>query len=151
MFGGIACETVLFIVLLYVPGINGVFGGRRLDFFLLGIPGLMFSMTLLIWEETRKFLMNLNSNNGNPNWWSKNLCWWFNHHWFFYLSYLSHFIDINVKCLVFRLHIIFEIYNYRQIIINCNFKPSYTANARTKHKSVWYKIQDSFFRQHGCR
>lgn len=75
MFGGIACETVLFIVLLYVPGINGVFGGRRLDFFLLGIPGLMFSMTLLIWEETRKFLLNLNTNNGNPNWWSKNLLW----------------------------------------------------------------------------
>lgn len=75
MFGGIACETVLFIVLLYVPGINGVFGGRRLDFFLLGIPGLMFSMTLLIWEETRKFLLNLDSNNGNPNWWSKNLLW----------------------------------------------------------------------------
>lgn len=50
MFGGVACETVLFIVLLYVPGINGVFGGRRLEFFLLGIPGLLFSMTLLIWE-----------------------------------------------------------------------------------------------------
>jgi hypothetical protein len=45
MFGGVFCETILFIVLLYVPGINGVFGGRRLDFFLLGIPGLLFSMT----------------------------------------------------------------------------------------------------------
>jgi hypothetical protein len=50
MFGGVFCETILFIVLLYVPGINGVFGGRRLDFFLLGIPGLLFSMTLLCWE-----------------------------------------------------------------------------------------------------
>lgn len=75
MFGGVCCETILFIVLLYVPGINGVFGGRALDFFLLGIPGLMFSMTLLIWEETRKMLLNLDTNNGNPNWWSKNLLW----------------------------------------------------------------------------
>lgn len=49
MFGGVACETVLFIVLLYVPGISGVFGGRSLEFFLLGIPGLLSSMLLLCW------------------------------------------------------------------------------------------------------
>ena len=75
MFGGIACETVLFIILLYVPGINGVFGGRQLDFFLLGIPGLLFSITLLLWEETRKMLINMDSNNGRPNWWARNLLW----------------------------------------------------------------------------
>jgi hypothetical protein len=50
MFGGVASETLVFIVLLYVPGINGVFGGRPLDFFLLGIPGLLSSMLLLCWE-----------------------------------------------------------------------------------------------------
>jgi sodium/potassium-transporting ATPase subunit alpha len=50
MFGGITLETCIFIVLLYVPGINGVFGGRPLPFFLLGIPGLGFSMLLLCWE-----------------------------------------------------------------------------------------------------
>jgi hypothetical protein len=50
MFGGVACETVVAIVLLYVPGISGVFGGRPLEFFLLGIPGMLFSITLLVWE-----------------------------------------------------------------------------------------------------
>jgi len=49
MFGGIATETVLFIVLLYIPGLNTVFGGRPLPFFLLGIPGLGFSMLLFCW------------------------------------------------------------------------------------------------------
>jgi hypothetical protein len=48
---------------------------RALPFFLLGIPGMTFSMTLLIWEETRKFLMNMNSNNGEANWWQRNLMW----------------------------------------------------------------------------
>ena len=50
MFGGIFVETVLVIILLYVPGINQVFGGRPLPFFLLGIPGLGFSILLLLWE-----------------------------------------------------------------------------------------------------
>jgi sodium/potassium-transporting ATPase subunit alpha len=50
MFLGVLVETVLFIFLLYVPGVNGVFGGRPLQFFILGIPGLAFSMTLLLWE-----------------------------------------------------------------------------------------------------
>ena len=49
MFGGVLVETCLFIFLLYVPGVNGVFGGRPLDFFILGLPGLGFSMTLLCW------------------------------------------------------------------------------------------------------
>jgi len=49
MFGGVAVETVLFVFLLYVPGVNSVFGGRPLPFFMLGIPGLGFSMLLLIW------------------------------------------------------------------------------------------------------
>jgi len=49
MFGGILVETVLFVFLLYVPGVNQVFGGRPLNFFMLGLPGLGFSMTLLRW------------------------------------------------------------------------------------------------------
>jgi len=78
MFGGVAVETVLFIFLLYVPGVNGVFGGRPLPFFLLGIPGLGFSILLLIWEETRKFLMNWDYNKDNrPNWFQRSLLWWF--------------------------------------------------------------------------
>lgn len=75
MLGGVALETCIFIILLYIPGINGVFGGRPIPFFVLGIPGLTFSMTLLIWEETRKFCMNIDINDGNPNWFARNLCW----------------------------------------------------------------------------
>ena len=49
MFGGVLLETCLSIFLFYVPGVNGIFGGRPLPFFLLGIPGLGFSMLLLCW------------------------------------------------------------------------------------------------------
>jgi sodium/potassium-transporting ATPase subunit alpha len=50
MFGGIILETCLFVLLLYVPGVNFVFGGRQLPFFLLGFPGMAFSLLLLCWE-----------------------------------------------------------------------------------------------------
>lgn len=50
MFLGVLTETVLFIFLLYCPGVNAVFGGRPLNFFMLGVPGLGFSMLLLLWE-----------------------------------------------------------------------------------------------------
>lgn len=75
MFLGILVETCVFIFLLYVPGVNKVFGGRDLNFFILGIPGLGFSMLLLIWEESRKFLINMDSGDGKPNWWQRNLLW----------------------------------------------------------------------------
>ena len=75
MFYGILTETILFIFLLYVPGVNSVFGGRPLNFFILGIPGLGFSMMLLIWEECRKFLINRETETGRPNWWQRNLLW----------------------------------------------------------------------------
>ena len=58
MFGGIVLETCLFIILLYVPGVNQVCGGRQLPFFLLAIPGLGFSLLLFCWEESRKRLLN---------------------------------------------------------------------------------------------
>jgi sodium/potassium-transporting ATPase subunit alpha len=75
MFGGVLVETILFIVLLYVPGVNYVFGGRPLNFFVLGLPGLGFSMFLLIWEESRKFLINQDNNGGKANWRQRNLLW----------------------------------------------------------------------------
>lgn len=75
MFYGIISETVLFVFLLYVPGVNSVFGGRPLNFFILGIPGLGFSMLLLIWEESRKFLINQYSDEGKSSWWQRNLLW----------------------------------------------------------------------------
>ncbi len=75
MFFGVLTETIVFIFLLYVPKVNEVFGGRPLNFFILGLPGLGFSMFLLLWEESRKFLINLDTNNGKPNWWQRNLLW----------------------------------------------------------------------------
>ena len=76
MFGGVLLETCLFIILLYVPGINSVFGGRPLPFFLLGIPGLGFSMLLLCWEESRKRLLNWDYHgDGKPNWFQRYLLW----------------------------------------------------------------------------
>lgn len=74
MFFGILCETCLFVFLLYCPGVNKVFGGRPLPFFLL-CPGLLFSILLLVWEETRKFLINRKSNGRWPNWWQRHLLW----------------------------------------------------------------------------
>lgn len=64
MFGGVLASTILLIFLLYVPKVNSVFGGRPLSFFILGVPGLGFSMLLLLWEETRKMLINQNNNKG---------------------------------------------------------------------------------------
>jgi sodium/potassium-transporting ATPase subunit alpha len=74
MFAGVFTETCLFIFLLYVPGVNEVFGGRPLAFFLL-LPGLLFSILLLVWCEVRKVLINIDSNNGYPNWWARHLLW----------------------------------------------------------------------------
>ena len=76
MFGGIILETCLFVLLLYVPGVNYVFGGRQLPFFLLGIPGLAFSLLLLCWEESRKALLNWDYHGDNqPNWFQRTLLW----------------------------------------------------------------------------
>jgi sodium/potassium-transporting ATPase subunit alpha len=49
MIMGIIVETALLVFLLYTPSVNTVFGGRPLNFFLLGVPGLGFGMLLLGW------------------------------------------------------------------------------------------------------
>jgi sodium/potassium-transporting ATPase subunit alpha len=75
MFGGILVETALVVFLLYCPGVNKVFGGRPLPFFLL-VPGLGFSILLLLWEEGRKKLINWDySGDGSPNWFQRSLLW----------------------------------------------------------------------------
>ena len=71
---GIVLETVLMIFLLYAPTVNAVFGGRPLSFWLLGVPGLGFSMLLLGWEEMRKFLIN-NNLVGQKQWFQKHVYW----------------------------------------------------------------------------
>ena len=36
---------------------------------------MLFSILLLIWEETRKALINMKSNGKYPNWWERHLLW----------------------------------------------------------------------------
>lgn len=74
MIMGIIVETAFLIFLLYMPTINQVFGGRPLNIWLLGIPGLGFSMLLLSWEEGRKFLIN-NDIVGQKIWFEKFIYW----------------------------------------------------------------------------
>ncbi|KAL4441170.1 hypothetical protein ABPG74_002120 [Tetrahymena malaccensis] len=54
MLQGIVFETSLLIFFLYVPGVQEVFGSRPYQFWMFCF-GLPFSMSLLIWDETRKF------------------------------------------------------------------------------------------------
>ena len=80
MLYGVALETVLFIVIVYVPGLNAALGARPVDIFNLGylnilfiiyrMPGLPFSICLFCWEETRKYLIRnfRPSRKGVPNW-----------------------------------------------------------------------------------
>jgi sodium/potassium-transporting ATPase subunit alpha len=76
MLLGIFTETCIFLFLLYVPGVNTVFGGRALDFFLLGTPGLCFSVLLLLWVETRKALINhRKKGQSTPNWFERHCLW----------------------------------------------------------------------------
>ncbi|KAL4447137.1 hypothetical protein ABPG74_013989 [Tetrahymena malaccensis] len=55
MVQGVIFETALAAFLLYVPGVQDVFGGRPLSFWMFGVPGLFISSTLLVWDEFRKF------------------------------------------------------------------------------------------------
>ncbi|KAL4494140.1 hypothetical protein ABPG72_016096 [Tetrahymena utriculariae] len=69
MIQGIAFETILAIFLVLTPGVNQVFGGRPIDFFLFMIPAAPFSILVLAWDETRKYLVRIN------NWFLK-YCYW---------------------------------------------------------------------------
>ncbi|EGR27496.1 K antiporter P-type alpha subunit family protein, putative [Ichthyophthirius multifiliis] len=69
MLIGILVETVLCVFLFYTPGVQKIFGGRPIDFWQFGIPGLPFSMFLLLWEEIRKALIR------RFKWFDRFLCW----------------------------------------------------------------------------
>ena len=49
MLGSLFFGACVLVLVLYVPNVNVVFGGRPLPFFLMGIPGLGFAMLLLGW------------------------------------------------------------------------------------------------------
>ncbi|KAL4501125.1 hypothetical protein ABPG73_013863 [Tetrahymena malaccensis] len=69
MFLGILVETILCIFLFYTPGVQKVFGARPLEFWQFGIPGLPFSILLLLWEELRKFFLR------TSKWFNKHCLW----------------------------------------------------------------------------
>ncbi|KAL4470819.1 hypothetical protein ABPG73_000079 [Tetrahymena malaccensis] len=54
MFQGIIFETALLCFLLYVPGVQDVFGSRPFEFWMF-CHGLFFSISLLLWDEIRKY------------------------------------------------------------------------------------------------
>jgi len=77
MFYGVLVETILFIVIVYIPGLNSAWGARPLDILNLGMPGLPFSILLFCWEETRKYLIRnyRPPRKGVPNWFEQHSLW----------------------------------------------------------------------------
>ncbi|KAL4497288.1 hypothetical protein ABPG72_011223 [Tetrahymena utriculariae] len=57
---GVIFKTALAAFLLFVPGVQDIFGGRPLSFWIFGVPGLFISSTLLVWDELRKFSTRTN-------------------------------------------------------------------------------------------
>ncbi|CAD8072686.1 unnamed protein product [Paramecium sonneborni] len=57
MFYGVLTETIIFLCIVYIPGVNTWFGARPVDILNLGMPGLPYSMCLFCWEETRKYFI----------------------------------------------------------------------------------------------
>ena len=50
------------IFLLYVPGVNRVFGGRPVTIWGYMTPGIPFGMIMLYWEEARKTIVRFSNN-----------------------------------------------------------------------------------------
>jgi len=55
MLHGVIFETCLTVFLLFTPGVQKIFGGRPLPFFLYGLPAFCVSISLMCWDEVRKF------------------------------------------------------------------------------------------------
>lgn len=77
MIFGWSSEILLTFVLAYVIPINYVFGTRDLVFYHYIMPSVPFSMMMLIFDETRKFLIrNLpKDKDGKENWFKRNCLW----------------------------------------------------------------------------
>lgn len=67
---GIAFETILGCILIYVPVFNLVFGTRPLHV-LHWFPGVPWSILILLYDETRKHLMRT-----HPNGWLQRFTYW---------------------------------------------------------------------------
>ena len=67
---GLMFETVLGCILIYVPFLNDVFGTRPLHI-LHWMPGVPWSIMILVYDETRKYLMR-----GAPGGWIDTMTYW---------------------------------------------------------------------------
>lgn len=73
MIMGWGVEFTIAIFLAYCPPINHVFGTRSVIFLHFGFYSLFFSMLMLVYDETRKFLIrNYPSKDDKPNWFVRN-------------------------------------------------------------------------------
>ncbi len=70
MIMGWGVEFTLTVFLAYFRPLNQVFGTRDLIFMHYGMYSLFFSILMLVYDETRKFLIR--NYPGNPNWFVKN-------------------------------------------------------------------------------
>ena len=73
MIMGWGVEFTIAIFLAYCPPINHIFGTRSVIFLHFGFYSLFFSMLMLVYDETRKFLIrNYPSKDDKPNWFVRN-------------------------------------------------------------------------------
>lgn len=72
MIMGWAFEFTLCIFLAYCRPINHVFGTRDVIFLHFGLYSLFFSIMMLLYDETRKFLIRNFPPKGGANWFVKN-------------------------------------------------------------------------------
>ncbi|CAD8136306.1 unnamed protein product [Paramecium pentaurelia] len=77
MFYGVLLETIIFICIVYIPGVNTWFGARPVDILNLGMPGLPYSMCLFCWEELRKYFIRnfAKPSKYEPNFFEANSLW----------------------------------------------------------------------------
>jgi sodium/potassium-transporting ATPase subunit alpha len=73
MILGWVIELVLTFLLAYLRPVNIALGSRDVKFLHYGLYGLFFAMMMLVYDETRKFLIrNFPRFNNKPNWFERN-------------------------------------------------------------------------------
>jgi len=79
MLWGLASETIICFWLAYMPALHVVMGTRDVIFYHFGLPGLPFSLLILLYDEGRKAVIKHNSKkqkeDERPNWWVTHLAW----------------------------------------------------------------------------
>lgn len=75
-WAGIVVETLICVAICYIPPLHYAFGSRPLRFLHFGMAAVPFAMFLLIWDETRKYLIrNQHKEKGEQNWFERNSYW----------------------------------------------------------------------------